>query len=77
MAKGVLISALDARLHTRELRFAADLSEAGAMAEELKDFRRKVSDAGRATYAAQVTAARRRIAIAITAAITLPSRSPT
>ena len=36
--KTVLISGLDARLHTGELRFAADLNEAGAMAEELKDF---------------------------------------
>jgi hypothetical protein len=45
--KTVLISALDARLHTGELRFAADLHEAGAMADELKDFRRKVSVAGR------------------------------
>lgn len=52
--KGVLISTLDARLHTGELRFAADLQEAGAMAEELKDFRRKVSVAGRYSYDARV-----------------------
>ena len=45
---------LDALLHKGVLRFAAALQEAGAMAEELKDFRRKVSDAGRATYAARV-----------------------
>src|SRR5438132_748583 len=44
--KGILISALDARLHTGELRFAAELAEASAMAEELKDFRRSVSAAG-------------------------------
>ncbi|MBR1156582.1 hypothetical protein JQ575_39120 [Bradyrhizobium sp. JYMT SZCCT0428] len=53
VAKTVLISNLDAMLHTGTVRFAADLSEAGAMAEELKDFRRKVSDAGRASYAAR------------------------
>lgn len=52
--KGILISTLDARLHTGELRFAADLVEAGAMAEELRDFRRKVSAAGRYSYEARV-----------------------
>jgi hypothetical protein len=40
-------------LHTGTLRFAAALTEAGAMVDELKDFRRKVSDAGRASYAAR------------------------
>lgn len=53
VAKGILISTLDARLHTGELRFAAELTEAGAMAEELKDFRRKVSTAGRYSYDAR------------------------
>lgn len=52
--KGLLISTLDARLHTGDLRFAADLAEAGAMANELKDFRRKVSVAGRYSYEARV-----------------------
>jgi hypothetical protein len=52
--KGILISALDARLHTGELRFASELAEAGAMAEELKDFRRSVSAAGRYSYDARV-----------------------
>ena len=46
VAKGILISGLDARLHTGELRFAADLHEAGAIAEELKDFRQKVVRGG-------------------------------
>jgi hypothetical protein len=53
VAKTILISRLDALLHTGVLRFAADLTEAGAMQDELKDFRRKVSDAGRSTYAAR------------------------
>lgn len=51
--KGQLISIVDAMLHVGELRFSPDLTDAGALAEELKDFRRKVSDAGRATYNAR------------------------
>jgi hypothetical protein len=54
VAKSLLISHLDSRLHTGELRFAASLTEAGAMQEELKDFRRKVSAAGRSTFEARV-----------------------
>src|SRR5215470_17067807 len=54
--KGLLISGLDARMHTGELRIAAALGEAGALRDELKDFQRKVSEAGRATYAARTGA---------------------
>jgi hypothetical protein len=54
VSKQILISTLDARLHTGELRFAKELLEAGAMQEELKDFRRKVSVAGRYAYEARV-----------------------
>jgi hypothetical protein len=43
----VPISSVDARLRTGELRMVAGISEAGALQDELKDFRRKVSDAGR------------------------------
>jgi hypothetical protein len=53
VAKTVLISQVDAALHRGVLRFASTLSEAGAMKDELLDFRRKLSDAGRATYAAR------------------------
>jgi hypothetical protein len=53
VAKTVLISTVDAMLHTGTLRFAAALTEAGTMKDELLDFRRKLSDAGRATYAAR------------------------
>jgi hypothetical protein len=56
VAKTILISTVDALLHTGTLRFAAALSEAGAMKGELQDFRRKLSDAGRATYAARTGA---------------------
>ncbi|MFL5011411.1 hypothetical protein [Rhizobium sp.] len=48
-----LISTVDARLHVGELRFAAELTDAGALAEELKDFRRTVSAAGRASFNAR------------------------
>jgi O-methyltransferase len=54
VAKSLLISGVDARLHSGELRFAADLGEAHALAEELKDFRRHVGAAGRATYQARI-----------------------
>jgi hypothetical protein len=54
VSKQILISTLDARLHTGELRFAKEMIEAGTMQEELKDFRRKVSVAGRYTFEARV-----------------------
>jgi hypothetical protein len=54
VSKTVLISALDARLNTGELRIAKALTEAPALAEELRDFRRIVTEAGRATYAARM-----------------------
>jgi hypothetical protein len=53
VAKSVLISCVDARLHTGELRFAAALTEASALRDELLDFRRHLGVAGRATYAAR------------------------
>lgn len=54
VSKTALVSTVDALLNTGKLRFAAGLSEAGAMRDELQDFRRHVSDAGRATYQARV-----------------------
>ena len=53
VSKSVLISTVEALLHLGELRFAAALSESGAMRDELLDFRRSLSAAGRATYAAR------------------------
>jgi hypothetical protein len=53
VAKSLLISGVDARLHSGELRFAAELAEAHALAEELKDFQRHLTSAGRATYQAR------------------------
>jgi hypothetical protein len=46
VAKSLLISGVDARLHSGELRFAAELTQAHALAEELKDFRRHLTAAG-------------------------------
>ena len=54
VAKSILISTLDASLHTGELKFAAKLAEAEAMKEELLDFRRSVSAAGRFSFEARV-----------------------
>ena len=54
VAKSLLISGVDARLHAGELRFAAELREAPALREELKEFQRHVTAAGRATYAPRV-----------------------
>jgi hypothetical protein len=54
--KTELISNLDALLHTGMLKIAAELREAPALGEELKNFRRHVSEAGRNTYGARVGA---------------------
>lgn len=56
VSKTQLISGLDARLHTGELRIAAGISEAGTLHDELKDFRRHVSAAGRNTWSARTGA---------------------
>lgn len=56
VAKSVLISGLDAALHTGELKFAPELRETPTMKEELANFDRHVAAAGRATYAARTGA---------------------
>jgi hypothetical protein len=53
VSKALLTSGVDARLHSEELKFAAALTEAAEINAELKDFRRHVSAAGRATYQAR------------------------
>jgi hypothetical protein len=53
VSKSILVSTLDANLHTKTLRFAAGLSEAGAMQAELQDFTRKISAAGCFTFQAR------------------------
>jgi hypothetical protein len=54
--KGLLISNIEAHSHSGELRIAAAANDAAALKEELKDFKRKISEAGRTTYAARVGA---------------------
>ncbi|MGY3452484.1 hypothetical protein [Bradyrhizobium sp. USDA 4353] len=54
--KGMLISNLEAHSHSGELRIAAAANDAAALKDELKDFKRKISEAGRTTYAARVGA---------------------
>jgi hypothetical protein len=51
--KELLISGLDAELHEGSLVIAAALAESHALKNELIDFRRTVSQAGRATYTAR------------------------
>jgi hypothetical protein len=55
VSKMHLVSLVDAGLHAGSLRFAARLSESETMKNELLDFRRKLSESGRASYAARAT----------------------
>jgi hypothetical protein len=52
--KFVLISTLESRMHTQELKVAPRLVEAGPLREEMLDFERNVSEAGRQTFSARV-----------------------
>jgi hypothetical protein len=52
--KSVLISTMESRIHSKELKVAKALLEAGPMHEELCDFERHVSDSGRTTWGARV-----------------------
>ena len=53
VAKSVLISGVDACLNVGSLRFADELREREALREELQNFRRHVTNAGKATYQAR------------------------
>jgi hypothetical protein len=55
VSKAQLISGLDARLHTGELKIAAAISEAGNLADELKNFERHVTASGRNSWSARGT----------------------
>jgi hypothetical protein len=52
--KSVLISTMEGRIHTGELKVAKGLLEAGPLKEELLDFERHVSESGRTTWGARV-----------------------
>jgi hypothetical protein len=54
VAKTILVSKLDAALHTGLLVIAKKLRETGPLVEELKNFQRSVSAAGRQSYSARV-----------------------
>lgn len=75
VAKSHLISGVDARLHTGELGFAARLSDAGALADELKDFQRKVTAAGKATWSAR-TGAHDDLVLAVAIALWFATNMP-
>jgi hypothetical protein len=51
--KSILVSTVDALLHTGALEVAPELQLAEVLKEELKNFRRKLSDVGRPTYGAR------------------------
>ncbi|MBR0793963.1 hypothetical protein JQ615_01025 [Bradyrhizobium jicamae] len=54
--KVLLISSLEAVMDRGEFKIAADADDAQTLVSELKDFRRKVSESGRAQYEARATA---------------------
>jgi hypothetical protein len=58
------------------LKIAAVLSDAGALQQELKDFQRKVSDAGSATYNAR-TGAHDDLVLAVAIALWWATSRPT
>jgi hypothetical protein len=49
--KGLLVSGLEAKMHTGQFKIAAEI--AGELQDELRDFQRKVSESGRSTYDAR------------------------
>lgn len=51
--KTTLISGVDAKLHCGELRIAADLMDADALREEMREFQRRTSASGRSTFNAR------------------------
>lgn len=55
VAKSVLISKLEAAMHSRELQVAASLKEAENFKAELMNFERKVTAAGQNTWSARGT----------------------
>ena len=58
------------------MKIAAVLSDAGALQQELKDFQRKVSDAGSATYNAR-TGAHDDLVLAVAIALWWATSRPT
>ncbi|MET3990586.1 hypothetical protein [Bradyrhizobium sp. RT10b] len=53
VAKTILISKLEAGMHSKELHVAAELSEADSLRDELRDFQRHVTASGANTWSAR------------------------
>lgn len=53
VAKTILISKLEAAMHSKELHVAAELSEAESLRDELRDFQRHVTASGANTWSAR------------------------
>lgn len=53
--KSIIVSNIDARLHCGELRFAKDLPDADTLADELQNFQRHVTAAGRSIFEARAS----------------------
>lgn len=51
--KSYLVSGLESRMHSGELKVAPELTESPVLKDELRDFGRKVSESGRVTYNAR------------------------
>jgi hypothetical protein len=56
VGKAPLISRLEAAMHTRELHVASALKESDTLRDELRDFERRTTEAGRTTWAARGSA---------------------
>jgi hypothetical protein len=74
--KGFLVSGLESRMHSGELKIAAELTESPALKEELRDFGRKVSESGRVTYNAR-SGAHDDLILAICIALFMATNRPT
>jgi hypothetical protein len=56
IGKAPLIARLEAAMHTQELHVAAALKESDTLRDELRDFERRTTEAGRTTWAARGSA---------------------
>lgn len=74
--KSFLVSGQESRMHSGELKIAAELTESPALKEELRDFGRKVSESGRVTYNARA-GAHDDLILAICIALFMATNKPT
>lgn len=74
--KGYLVSGLESRMHSGELKIADALIESPALKEELRDFNRKVSESGRVTYNAR-SGSHDDLVLAICIALFIATNMPT